>query len=383
MKNNERQAFSKTESIVLDFTRFALAAVVMLAHMSQPYFNSSLSINLTYAGVLAVGGFFVLSGYTISGIHPPAANFSGSHFLGKRFGRLLSVSIPALLITYVLDLYSASSNPEYYFGFKTWHSAFEQWPLGFIANLALYSQPYGLSIDPLSNSPFWSLGYEAGFYVMYGAALLAMAKRVSFWLPVVAAVIYGPNVTLMAGLWVLGVLMHRVCVSAPNASTSMLLWFAMLITVLWELAGRATHHTRPTELITWLLPALGISNGRISAPLIIGAWAYIIGMIPLMRWAANRPNSDTSLPAISQLFRRLGALTFPIYLLHFPVFVFMKANGLWPDHKGWADLMVVAITMMAAMILMKIGERLNPFLTRLITAGVQRLNLMNFMIRRV
>lgn len=41
-------------------------------------------------------------------------------------------------------------------------------------------------------------------------------------------------------------------------------------------------------------------------------------------------------------------MTFPLYLLHFPIMVFMKASGLWPDHNALADALVVGVCMGAA-----------------------------------
>src|SRR6478609_5001320 len=92
-------------SLVLDIARFVLALSVALGHWTQGYFQETWP-DLTNGAIAAVGGFFVLSGYTIRLLTPAEQSFSGVNFFVERLSRLWSVALPALLLTVVLDLIS-------------------------------------------------------------------------------------------------------------------------------------------------------------------------------------------------------------------------------------------------------------------------------------
>lgn len=58
----------------------------------------------------------------------------------------------------------------------------------------------------------------------------------------------------------------------------------------------------------------------------------------------------------------MGELTFPLYLLHFPIMVFLKASGLWPDHNALADAVVVVVCMGAAHMALTPSEALKRWM---------------------
>lgn len=60
----ESASIDPTLSIVLDFIRFSLAAIVTWGHLTSPAYSAG-QPNILDGSVAAVGGFFVLSGYTI------------------------------------------------------------------------------------------------------------------------------------------------------------------------------------------------------------------------------------------------------------------------------------------------------------------------------
>jgi len=202
--------FTQIESVYLDVLRFALSALVVVAHISQPAFSSSLSVDVTEIAIGAVGGFFILSGYTISSIIKSESRFDARSFLVDRLTRLWSVAVPAMAITVLLDLFSMTINPHFYES----HFSVKNAAGKVILNLAFGAQSWGRNASPMSNSPFWSLNYEAGFYVLYAAFAVAILKRSRWWLPLIAAAAIGPALLATFFLWLLGFALHK-SIKAP------------------------------------------------------------------------------------------------------------------------------------------------------------------------
>jgi peptidoglycan/LPS O-acetylase OafA/YrhL len=308
--------FTQIESVYLDVLRFALSALVVVAHISQPAFSSSLSVDVTEIAIGAVGGFFILSGYTISSIIKSESRFDARSFLVDRLTRLWSVAVPAMVITVLLDLFSMTINPHFYES----HFSVKNAAGKVILNLAFGAQSWGRNASPMSNSPFWSLNYEAGFYVLYAAFAVAILKRSRWWLPLIAAAAIGPAILATFFLW---------CVPT--------FLFATAIFALEMQEPRNDMHS-VRGLIKLVFDHFGIIIGRLSSDLVAGMMLFTMVNLLILPFVI-----DAKLPislTIKTLARRLGALTFPLYLIHFPILVFLKASGIWPDKSVAADVLV-------------------------------------------
>lgn len=102
-------------SLYLDTLRFLAALAVFVSHLAYARFtNGNLQwirdINL---GSDAVVVFFVLSGYVIA--YTTFARDRGrAAYAEARIARLYSVVIPALLLTFALDTFGSSLQPQIY-----------------------------------------------------------------------------------------------------------------------------------------------------------------------------------------------------------------------------------------------------------------------------
>lgn len=77
--------------------------------------------------------------------------------------------MPARVLTVVLYAYASNAAPQW---FAANRGADTDRPaLRLVANAVLFTQAWGNDIVPFSNSPFWSLSYEAGFYIPSGPRL--------------------------------------------------------------------------------------------------------------------------------------------------------------------------------------------------------------------
>src|SRR5260370_11338218 len=120
-----------------------------------------------------VMAFFVLSGFVIALTAETNDRTAGQYFL-SRATRLLSVTIPAILLTIVLDSAGSAIFPALYADHWTDPATIANLntPLAIQAGatVTFINQIRSLNIWPGTNSPFWSLGYESVYYVLFWLA---------------------------------------------------------------------------------------------------------------------------------------------------------------------------------------------------------------------
>jgi peptidoglycan/LPS O-acetylase OafA/YrhL len=114
--------------------------------------------------------------------------------------------LPALLLTFVIDHAGVRIAPELYLG-RPWFGG-DMLPLRYIASLFLVHDFWSLALTPGINQPFWSLSFEALYYVVFGIAFFARSRWK--WLAIVLALLLsGPVITALLPIWMLGVYCYR------------------------------------------------------------------------------------------------------------------------------------------------------------------------------
>jgi peptidoglycan/LPS O-acetylase OafA/YrhL len=255
-----------------------------------------------------LGGFFIISGFTIRMV-TPAATFTPGPYAIERLSRLWSVALPAIVITCLLDALSYKLNPAYY---SLHWGPYRYIGLHLIANTLFLTQNWGMDIAPLSNSPFWSLSYEAWFYLIFG---LSMARR-TLWVAI-AAILAGPNIMYMMILWLTGVVSfdifdrlrerrHLIATAAASALLALLLLTIYLrkfeaIGLIYDRLQRGifgTFHISPRRSREDL-----IIPGLIAAPMFMAmlCTAKLVGRVV------------TIPPPVVRISRAAGVFTFPLY----------------------------------------------------------------------
>ena len=128
---------------------------------------------LSAQGEAAVWIFLVLSGYLVGGsvLHRRAAGtWSWPDYLLRRGTRLWVVLIPALALTFLCDAWRGPA-PVVSAGAMATDVAFRHDLPTLVGNLCFLQDvvvaPYG------SNTPLWSLAYEAWFYVLFPVVLVS------------------------------------------------------------------------------------------------------------------------------------------------------------------------------------------------------------------
>jgi peptidoglycan/LPS O-acetylase OafA/YrhL len=349
-------------SAALDVTRFLLALCVAAAHWTQPYFQDGWP-DITRLAVGAVGGFFVLSGFTIRLI-TAGGSFRLDDYFVKRLARLWSVMLPALLATVLLDSISAHIDPGFYLA--NWHQPFPL--LGLLANAIFITQNWGMDLAPLSNGPFWSIGYEAWFYALYG---LALARKPAW--AAGAAILAGPNIWFLAALWLLGVGIYELVARADTRArrlallgVALLLWMldVSVLATQWEYVHRGYDHVLHAYFGFF---HVGVARVGMGFSLIAGAVTFALSMLALL--AAIDLVRPRIPERVMRAARALGEFTFPLYLLHFPLFVLCASVGFYDRHSWVEKVAIFAAVGLVISSVVPLTERLKRLFQKSLPVG--------------
>jgi len=155
-------------------------------------------------GHTAVIVFFVLSGFVIAWATETRERTVEEYTL-SRMARLYSVVLPAVITTAVLDHVAMAIDPSLYAPESI--TRMDQRPLyvffGYVLSLVFLGQNWTLEMFPGSNIAFWSLDYEAWYYILFGLAMFLEGRRRIVAL-VGAALLAGPRILLLLPLWLMG-----------------------------------------------------------------------------------------------------------------------------------------------------------------------------------
>jgi peptidoglycan/LPS O-acetylase OafA/YrhL len=337
---------SPAASLVLDIVRFAAAIMVAVGHYTLPMFSAGLPLLITYAAA-AVGVFFVLSGFVISYVTQSRHSTLVEYFV-DRASRLFSVVVPALCFTVVADLIRSAILP----GPGFMRADIGDYTLRIAASLTFTSQMWTLYLVPWTNDPFWSLSFEAFYYVMYGLAFYLRGWRRIAALTAICLV-GGPGILFLAPAWFFGCVLHDLyqrCRRSPRASARTLT-AVLAICVVSGLAAIA----RPVR------DALHTANVAVNHQAYI--WGYHKGQTLFLYSALG---FGLALIAILILVERLHfspksravrALrfiadgTFPLYLFHEPMLFLLRS--IWHyDLYSRVDFAIILVSIVMVCVLL-------------------------------
>jgi len=310
-------------SATLDALRIAAALVVVGFHASSQWLTTYPATHavLGKASHAAVVVFFVISGYVIA-FTTARPGRGARQYAVARLSRLDAVLVPALLLTagveYVVVHADAALAARYVHG----HTGLRY----------LLSELFGTEIGfflaaPPLNSPLWSLSYEFWYYVLFGVWHYGRSRRGAWAWLAAAGLAAGPDVLLLLPVWLLGV---AACRQAPPA------------------VGRRGPGW-------WVAGWLGLAVGAVAY---LPAWPAAVGAKPL--YMAGQFATDWVVGALVALavwglprgapaargggarwLRRAADLSFPLYVLHFPLLVGWRAVVGWRAND-WPQLGLAA-----------------------------------------
>ncbi|MBU1800849.1 MAG: acyltransferase [Actinobacteria bacterium] len=313
---------------LLDYLRFIAAAMVVVMHYTVNGIANgkvtSLSPNdwatpWAKYGYLGVSLFFIISGFVIT---KSAHGKTARQFAVGRAVRLYPAFWVALIFTSTLALFLANEKME-----VTGKQI--------AANFTMLSTKLG---QPLVDGAYWTLVYELQFYAMIFAFLFfGLSKRLNAWFPV--------WVLLMV---VASVIRPDAAESLPGAGGYYFLFAAGALIAMIRDNGPRWHTVLPL-VASWVMSLrFGMkeagefleNKGSDVSPIVV---AVILTLFFLAVLSMCVPRvAGLQLPAAQPI----GALTYPVYLLH-AHFGYMMLDNFATDSTKWLVYPVLLVSLIA------------------------------------
>ncbi len=348
----QKMRITPNASIALDLLRGAAAMTVFLHHANMFGLDGgALAWFRRDVGHSAVVIFFVLSGYVIAATLRPGGG--ALDYAIRRAARIYSVAIPAVLLTWLLDLamvrWNISSEVPAYQLYRPW--------LYFPIDLSFAGQFWRLSEPAFSNTPYWSLTYEVWYYVVF--AIAVFARGLARWFLLAATIgVMGPKLGLLMPIWLGGVAVAYLWKQwrMPRGSCRLLVLVTLGLFVLAKgahLEDRINDVTR--DSLSGLLPfPLGFSQWF--------AGDYGIGLLTMgLVYGLNGAEFSFS-PWLAARIAWFANLSFGLYVAHYPLLLLW--HGLMPGH-GWIAMgLALACALAFAAMVEPQKDRLKRILVR-------------------
>ena len=334
-------------SIYLDLVRFSAAFLVYLYHSNMRFLSESILPASNY-GHSSVIVFFVLSGFVIAYVSDNKESSLGI-YAASRISRVLSVAVPAVVLTVLLDTIGRSLYPEIY------EYPYDHFLLRTAASLLMLNEVWLVSITSFSNIPYWSVCYEWWYYVMF-ALVAFLPRRTGVLAATVLMLLIGPKLILLAPIWWAGVFLYHW--RAPRNLSPAVSWALVVASIV----GIVLFHAADvSETISdWLK---GIIGADLHTNLTFSRFFladYLLGILVFMNFAGMRNVAQTSgrtlLLAVERPVRFLASFTFTLYLLHQPLFLFWGAIVRGNPTGLWYWWIVTALTMLSVSMIGSLTE---------------------------
>ncbi|MEO0550574.1 MAG: acyltransferase [Pseudomonadota bacterium] len=366
---------TKALSLYLDVLRLLGALMVLLAHWAFPRFTGEdhLWMRRHDLGGDGVVLFFVLSGLLIAYAAERRRQEGPILFATDRLSRLWSVALPMLALGFVLDTIGPLFAAETYAAFDIEPGLS---PIGLLTGVTFTNQLWFADVPIGSNAPYWSLGYEAWYYIIFAAFFFGSPRWRWFWAGA-ACVVAGPKIMLLAPSWVMGVLVWRLIASGRLSALSrpLALTAALFPVILYVIAHRAFWHLELKQQTgLWLgadwIDALGASDTFV--------WAAVLGVLVSVHilGVAALAQSKSTLPGWAEwsegTVRWLAGGSYALYLVHYPVLFFAAAMLPGSDEASWRQALLLAIPILVSYGFAELTERRRPALRGWMRRLIQR-----------
>jgi len=294
-------------SIVLDLLRLSCSLVVLFAHSQAVWFpehmNDLLPSHLSHGSVVI---FFVLSGYVIA-YTTSSGHRSAYQYTLARLTRLCSIYFPAIAVTILCALAAHSINPEVYAQHDRGNNLFR-----YLITLVYCNEIWFLSSAPLINGPVWSLGYEFWYYVLFGVCFYRFKGWKGWIIPFLVAAFVGPKILAMMLIWVMGWAAFHLKKPLLRIDVSwILVALLMSIAIVLMVVLPGMPHEVGTPRLFW--GAAYITDWIVGVFVAVGIWLMPTDVEPRLKDSKALKN-----------VRMIANLTFPIYVLHYPLLVLAR-----------------------------------------------------------
>lgn len=317
-RQTEEPFLTDTVSVYLDVVRFLAALAVLIGHGTQDrlYDGSYPLDSLSHEAVII---FFVLSGLVISAttLQP---NRGVRDYVIARAARIYSVSIPAIFFCFAVFAVAGwlginepgwQSNP--FFSLKS-----------MLAALFFLNESWSVTLELPWNAPYWSICYEVFYYAIFGCLVFGRG-RLRLLAVAGTALIAGPRIMALAGIWAMGVWLvvdDRLRISRPVTGLALVLstWLA----ILWINSSGIDEYVQ--DRLYDYVPGwwrLGSSQKVVTD--------HALGLLVMANFVGFRACAtifDSTARKILPAVRFLAGSTFSLYLFHRPITMFLSHAGI-------------------------------------------------------
>jgi peptidoglycan/LPS O-acetylase OafA/YrhL len=333
-------------SLYLDAIRFGAAFMVFLSHYSTGRISGGLFWYLADLGRTAVLVFFVLSGFVIAWVTEMREETLEDYGL-SRAARLYSVIIPAFIMTAALDHFGKLIDTRLYapeWGHSTAHPV-----LGYALSAVFLGESWALEALPGLNVPFWSLNYEAWYYVLFAAATFLRGRPRILALGI-AGLVAGPKILLLLPVWLLGVAAWRWRADLPRPLGMPLAVVSLTALIALEASGGPQLFSHPSS--RWLPPNYSAHD-------------YLVGVLVAVL-IVGLANAALPMPGFKfeRIVRWLAGTSFGLYLLHYPLLNFFGTIVPGSPEKAGHRILVFAFALGGALALARFTEHRKAALKR-------------------
>ncbi len=297
-----------------------LRAVAVLLVITSHYDIPGMS-----AGFIGVDIFFVISGFLITGIltqeYEKSGNIELSRFYANRLRRLLPALI-AMLATIAVAAYWMLP-----IGQQISTSLGGATATLWISNIYFAFSDIDYFATPSSSNILlhtWSLGVEEQFYLFWSLLILAVSRRAknlhtSLISTCMALASFSFFLCLALGFW------------SPMQAYYLMptrAWQFAAGGLTWYFVQKFTPSSKQATLANWsgsavLLCALIVIRPHVAYP-------SILALLPtsatcIMLWAGSGSRNNAVQHVLSHgIMQRIGSLSYPLYLWHWPIWVLIK-----------------------------------------------------------
>ena len=346
-----RAAISANYGAFLDGARLIATLAVFIGHATRP--DVLFDVDVSPIGRATIPVFLMLSAYLT------AASFArGGVFLtaiAKRYLGLYFIVVPAIVVTLLIDKWLIAQGSPLVENIKFQADySFSRIAREVLEALTFSGEYWRLDVTSqglFANQAFWTIEYIMA-YVFMTAAWFLLSGRTRIVTILLAAVIAGPTVLLLAPIWVAGVAAYQFHCWADGAGAD---------------AQRVLHRHAPAVFAIGLAGVIAIETTGLGAD--VYAWSKTwasyelrqhLGMAKRFAWqwslvpglflalASARYLADRIAPlACAAWIRKAAVYTLPIYMTHF---AFLYAwQALIPGYQATAASIDPYVVMLGAL----------------------------------
>jgi peptidoglycan/LPS O-acetylase OafA/YrhL len=324
-------------SLYLDLIRFGAALMVFLEHFRE---HTKIGFSRFWAAhpfwyshsnaysQTAVTVFFVLSGYVIAHVLTTRER-TPLDYGASRLARLYSVALPALLLTAICNYLIELRYPDAFRAFNSGGTA--RVAFSYLGSTVFVNRFWLWPNLELPNTPYWTLSFEAFYYVMIAIWVFARGWGRPFGL-ILLVLAAGPTMVLLAPTWLLGYLCYHASTrwqAGPGWAISFWLASIMLLPFCSSLEFQFREHLSfmrtPHQSLGALLAAYAAA---------ICFTISIFALNAFSEWV------ELLLASFDTSIRWLGSMTFALYLFHQPLLSLFTVYHL-PDRSSSAQLLLL------------------------------------------